>query len=73
MQFLINDEVMLNFGKNITYNVFDQNRFFAGLVFQVNKHDQLHAGYKFNRMTAEATYEICAASHIAPVCEAHIA
>lgn len=45
LQFLINDEVMLNFGKNITYNVFDQNRFFAGLVFQVNKHDQLYAGY----------------------------
>lgn len=45
LQFLVNDEMMLNFGKNITYNVFDQNRLFAGLVFQVNKHAQLHAGY----------------------------
>jgi len=45
LQFLVNDEVMLNFGENITYNVFDQNRFFAGLVYQVNSHAQLHAGY----------------------------
>jgi Protein of unknown function (DUF2490) len=45
LQFLLNDELMINFGKNITYNHFDQNRIFAGLVFQVNKHAQLHAGY----------------------------
>ncbi|MBK7936531.1 MAG: DUF2490 domain-containing protein [Lewinellaceae bacterium] len=45
LQFLLNDELMINFGKKITYNHFDQNRFFAGLVYQVNKHAQLHAGY----------------------------
>lgn len=45
LQFLLNDELMINFGKDIVYNHFDQNRFFAGLVFQVNKHAQLHAGY----------------------------
>ena len=45
LQFLVNDEMMVNFGKNIVYNHFDQNRFFAGLVYQVNKHAQLHAGY----------------------------
>lgn len=45
LQFLVNDELMVNFGKNIVYNHFDQNRFFAGLVYQVNKHAQLHAGY----------------------------
>lgn len=45
LQFLLNDELMVNFGKNIVYNHFDQNRLFAGLVYQVNKHAQLHAGY----------------------------
>lgn len=45
LQLLLNDEIMVNFGKNIVYNHFDQNRLFAGLVYQVNKHAQLHAGY----------------------------
>jgi len=45
LQFLVNDEMMVNFGKNIVYNHFDQNRFFVGLVYQVNKHAQLHGGY----------------------------
>ncbi len=29
LQFLVNDELMVNFGKNIVYNHFDQNRFFC--------------------------------------------
>lgn len=45
LQLLVNDEVMVNFGKNIVYNHFDQNRLFVGLVYQVNKHAQLHGGY----------------------------
>lgn len=45
LQFLVNDELMVNFGKNIVYNHFDQNRLFLGLVYQVNKHAQLQAGY----------------------------
>lgn len=45
LQFLVNDEMMVNFGKQIGYNYFDQNRFFVGLVYQVNKHAQLHGGY----------------------------
>lgn len=45
LQLLLNDEVMVNFGKNIVYNHFDQNRFFAGLVYQINPHAQLHGGY----------------------------
>jgi len=43
--FLVNDEMFINFGKNIVYNHFDQNRFFVGLVYQINKHAQLHGGY----------------------------
>lgn len=45
LQFLLNNEVMFNFGKNIIYNHFDQNRFFAGLVYQVNPQVQIQAGY----------------------------
>ncbi|MDX1911242.1 MAG: DUF2490 domain-containing protein [Saprospiraceae bacterium] len=45
LQVLLNNETMINFGKNIVYNHFDQNRFFLGLVYQVNSHAQLHGGY----------------------------
>jgi hypothetical protein len=36
---------MVNFGKNIVYNHFDQNRFFAGLAYQINPYAQLQGGY----------------------------
>lgn len=45
LQFMLNDEIFVNLGDNITYNVFDQNRFFTGLVYQVTAHGQLHMGY----------------------------
>ncbi len=45
LQFLLNNELFVNFGKKIVYNHFDQNRLFGGLVYQVNKQAQLHAGY----------------------------
>jgi hypothetical protein len=45
LQFLLNNEVMVNFGKNIVYNHFDQNRFFAGLAYQINPYAQLQGGY----------------------------
>lgn len=45
LQAVVNDELMVNFGENIVYNHFDQNRLFVGLVYQVNKHAQLQGGY----------------------------
>lgn len=39
------NEVFVNFGKRIVYNYFDQNRFFAGFHYHVNKHDNLQFGY----------------------------
>lgn len=45
LQFLVNDELMINFGKNIVFNHFDQNRLFIGVVYQINPHAQLHGGY----------------------------
>lgn len=43
--FLLNNEVMLNFGKNIVFNHFDQNRLFVGLVYNPTAHAQVHLGY----------------------------
>jgi hypothetical protein len=45
LQFLINDEIMVNFGKNIVYNYFDQNRLFGGFVYQITKESNIQLGY----------------------------
>lgn len=42
---VLNNEVHVNFGRQITFNTFDQNRFFAGFFYHVNQHDQIQAGY----------------------------
>ncbi|MBI3519226.1 MAG: DUF2490 domain-containing protein [Bacteroidetes bacterium] len=42
---VLNDEVFVNFGKNITYNTFDQNRFFCGIGYQIGKNSSVHLGY----------------------------
>lgn len=44
-QGLINNEIMFNFGKNIVFNTFDQNRLFVGLVYQFTKESHLQVGY----------------------------
>jgi hypothetical protein len=43
--FVLNDEIHINFGKEIMYNYFDQNRFFAGLKFNTSKQDNIQLGY----------------------------
>lgn len=42
---VLSNEVMVNFGKKVVLNYFDQNRFFAGLAFHTNAHDNLQFGY----------------------------
>ncbi len=42
---IANNEVHINFGKEIIYNYFDQNRFFVGLAYHVNAHDNIQFGY----------------------------
>ncbi len=42
---IVNDELMINAGKNIVYNTFDQNRIYAGLQYGVNKNIALELGY----------------------------
>ncbi len=43
--FAFNDEIHINAGKQITYNVFDQNRLFLGLGYQFTKGLNLQVGY----------------------------
>lgn len=45
LSFIVNDEVHINFGKEIVYNYFDQNRIFFGFNYHTNAHDQLQFGY----------------------------
>lgn len=39
------NEVFINFGKNVTYNTFDQNRLFIGAGYQFTPHLNAHLGY----------------------------
>lgn len=57
--FIANDELHINFGKQIVNNYFDQNRFFVGLKYQVNAHDNLQAGYMnvFQQLAAGNRYK----------------
>lgn len=43
--FAFNDEIHINAGKQITQNVFDQNRLFVGLGYQFTKGLNLQVGY----------------------------
>lgn len=43
--FVTSEELYLNFGKNIVYNTFDQNRFFIGFYYYMNKANILQLGY----------------------------
>lgn len=39
------NEILINFGKEIKYNYFDQNRFFLGFSYQTTPRNHLLAGY----------------------------
>jgi hypothetical protein len=43
--FVINDELHINFGKQIVYNYFDQNRLFVGFKYNTSKTDNVQFGY----------------------------
>jgi Protein of unknown function (DUF2490) len=53
-QFVLNDEIHINPSKNIVYNIFDQNRFFIGLSYQITKMSNFQFGYMnlFQQMPA---------------------
>lgn len=41
----VSDEAFVNFGKNVVYNYFDQNRFFTGLTYRFTPLRSLQVGY----------------------------
>lgn len=44
---VISDEILLNLGEIITYNTFDQNRFFTGMGYQFTPKVSVQAGYMY--------------------------
>lgn len=55
---VVSSEVFVNFGKEVVYNTFDQNRFFAGFAYHLNAHDNLQFGYMnvFQQLAAGDRY-----------------
>lgn len=45
LSFILNDELHINLGREVVYNYFDQNRFFAGFKYQISKSTNIQAGY----------------------------
>lgn len=66
LSFVLNDELHINFGKQIVNNYFDQNRFFAGFNYHINKKDNLQFGYMniFQQLAAGNRYRSNAAARI---------
>ena len=58
--FVASNEVFINFGKEIVYNYFDQNRFFLGFHYHVTKTDNLQFGYLnvFQQLAVGNRYKI---------------
>jgi len=59
LSFIVNDEVHINFGKEIVNNYFDQNRFFLGFAYHVNTRDNIQFGYMnvFQQLSAGNQYK----------------
>jgi hypothetical protein len=64
--FVLNDEVHINFGKEIVNNYFDQNRFFLGFAYHINKSDNVQFGYMnfFQQLAAGNRYK---SNHVARI------
>lgn len=45
VSFVATDELHINFGNEIVYNYFDQNRFFIGFSYPINAADNIQFGY----------------------------
>lgn len=58
VSFVLNDELHINFGKEIVNNYFDQNRFFLGFKYQADTRSNLQVGYMnlFQQLAAGNKY-----------------
>ena len=59
LSFIANDEVHINFGKEIVYNYFDQNRFFLGFKYRFSERANVQFGYMnvFQQLAAGNKYK----------------
>ncbi|PWT98618.1 MAG: DUF2490 domain-containing protein [Bacteroidetes bacterium] len=59
LAFVVNDELHVNFGKEIVYNYFDQNRFFLGFAYYINPLLNVQLGYMnlFQQLAAGNKYK----------------
>lgn len=66
LSFIANDELHINFGKEIVYNYFDQNRFFLGFKYQTNASDNVQFGYMnlFQQLGAGNRYKSIHAARV---------
>lgn len=57
--FVLNDEVHVNFGKEVVYNYFDQNRFFVGFSYHNSSSDNIQFGYMnlFQQLASGNSYK----------------
>ena len=62
----LNNEVHINFGKQVVYNYFDQNRLFAGFAYHVNSTDYLQFGYMnlFQQLASGNNYRMTHAARV---------
>jgi hypothetical protein len=60
LNWVFNDELHINFGKEIVYNYFDQNRLFLGFNYYLTKHNTLQFGYMnlFQQLSAGNKYRV---------------
>jgi hypothetical protein len=67
---VLNNEVFVNFSKQITYNYFDQNRFFTGFAYNTTPASYLQLGYMniFQQLASGNNYR---STHIARVAYLH--
>lgn len=63
---VLNDEVHINFGKQIVYNYFDQNRFFTGFNYFLTDHTSIQFGYMnlFQQLSSGNSYRVIHAARI---------
>lgn len=47
LSYVVNNETHINFGKEIIFNTYDQNRFFLGFHLHTSAHDFLQFGYMY--------------------------
>lgn len=59
-QFILADEIHLNFGKNVIYNTFNQNRLTAGIKHKINDHWSFDCGYMmvYQQLAAGNVYNL---------------